>query len=209
MGCLDLCKIKSTEVVWHDGQQQAIKMYKMYKMELDPVQFMFMIQLPKGVQVKRSYTTGTSSTCKADGHEHIFLISEGIVPHLVFITHSPCNAIIVALIVHLSAAHTSCEASNWQQSILNINIHGINMLQSWKGPCDIGPALTCVVIDGWKWADMAVQMSIHLLEETQSKGYGKCIMSMLLHDPDYYQTMWLGREIGEGTDTLAEEEEDQ
>jgi hypothetical protein len=68
----------------------------MYKMELDPSQFMFMIQLPEGVQVKHSYTTGTSSTCKTDGHAHIFIISVGIVPHLVFVSHSLYNSVLVA-----------------------------------------------------------------------------------------------------------------
>ena len=84
MGCSDLCKIQSTEVVWHDGQQEPIKMYNM---EIDPAQSMFMIQLPEGAQVKHSDTTGETSTYKA-GHEHVCLISAGMVRHLVFVFHA-------------------------------------------------------------------------------------------------------------------------
>jgi hypothetical protein len=96
---------------------------------------------------------------------------------------------------------------HWQQSILNINSHGINMLQSWKGLCEIGPALTYMVIYGWPWADMAMQISITLLEQTQSTRLCQAYVHLCM--TCNHQTICLAREMGEGTDTLEEDQEDQ
>ena len=82
---------------------------------------------------------------------------------------------------------------------MKINIRGVNVLQSWKGPGEFGPALRCVVIDCKSWVQMAMQISIRLLEETMATGYENRIISMLLHDP----------QNPEGTDMLEEEEEQE
>ena len=83
MGCSDMCKIKSTNIVLHDGQQESIKMCYV---ELDPLQRIMMIQLPHNVEVVRTFTN-SRSTFRTAGHA--YLIGEKDVPHLVFGSRSP------------------------------------------------------------------------------------------------------------------------
>ena len=75
--------IESTQVSWRDGSQNVSNMYEM---KVAPGQSINMIQLPAGVHLQRSYTTGHKSTYTADGNEHVFLINESFVAHLVFVS---------------------------------------------------------------------------------------------------------------------------
>jgi hypothetical protein len=84
-----------------------------------------------------------------------------------------------SLLVQLFAACVSCEVSDWQPFI---NIHGVNMIQSWRGPDELGPVLTCVVIDCATWLDMGRQIAKRYLQETLEKGFTR-MMFVMLYDP--------------------------
>ena len=86
MGCSGMCKIKSTKVALHTGQQESIKVCSV---QLDPFTRMLMIQLPHNVEVVRTFTNmdNARSTFRAAGHA--YLISEKDVRHLIFVSRSP------------------------------------------------------------------------------------------------------------------------
>ncbi len=104
MGCSDTCKIKSTNIVLHAGQQESIKVCNV---ELDPFKRMMLIQLPHNVEVVRTNMDNARSTFRAAGHA--YLLSEKDVQHLVLVSCSPWNGIFSpALLVNLPP----CPASN-------------------------------------------------------------------------------------------------